>query len=102
MILNHAFKFGRDSAEIKLYLAHRMQVLKHPAYSPDLAPSDYHLFAPLKDALQDRKLSSDEAVQKVVHEWLCDQPKTFFSDGIHKLVGCWNKCIKMGGNYVEK
>jgi len=26
-------------------------VLEHPAYSPDLAPSDYHLFGPLKDAL---------------------------------------------------
>ena len=24
------------------------EVLEHPAYSPDLAPSDYHLFAPLK------------------------------------------------------
>ena len=30
--------------------------------------------------------SFDEAVQKAVHEWKCDQPKTFFSYGIHKLV----------------
>ena len=78
------------------------EVLEHPAYSPDLAPSDYHLFAPLKDALQGRKFSSDESVQKAVHQWLCDQPKTFFSDGIYKLVDCWNKCIEMGGDYVEK
>ena len=62
----------------------------------------YHLFAPLKDALLGRKFSSDEAVQKAGHEWLCDQPKTFFSDGIHKLVDRWNKCIGMGGDYVEK
>ena len=27
------------------------EVLEHPAYSPDLAPSDYHLFGPLKNAL---------------------------------------------------
>ena len=40
------------------------EVLEHPAYSPDLAPSDYHLFAPLKDALRGRKFSSDESVQK--------------------------------------
>ena len=78
------------------------EVLEHPAYSPDLAPSDYHLFAPLKDALRGRKFSSDESVQKAVHQWLCDQPKTFFSDGIYKLVDCWNKCIEMGGDYVEK
>ena len=27
-------------------------VLEHPAYSPDLAPSDYHLFGPFEDALR--------------------------------------------------
>ena len=43
------------------------EVLQHPAYSPDPAPSDYHFFAPLKDALRDRKCSPDEAVQKPVH-----------------------------------
>ena len=78
------------------------EVLEHPAHSPDLAPSDYHLFAPLKDALRGCKFSSDESVQKAVHQWLCDQPKTFFSDGIYKLVDRWNKCIEMGGDYVEK
>ena len=78
------------------------EVLQYPAYSPDLVPSDYHHFTPLKHELRGRKFSSDEAVQKAVHEWLCDQPKTFFLDGIHKLVDRWNKCIKMGGDYEEK
>ena len=55
---------------------------EHHAYSPDLAPSDYHLFAQLIDALRNRKFSSDDLVQK----WFCNQPKTFFSHGIHKLV----------------
>ena len=30
------------------------------------------------------------------------QPKTFFSDGIKKLVGHWEKCIAKQGDYVEK
>ena len=30
------------------------EVLEHRAYSPDLAPSNYHLFGPLKNALQGR------------------------------------------------
>ena len=41
--------------------------LQHPAYSPDPAPSECHLFAPLKDALRSCKFSSDKAVQKEVH-----------------------------------
>ena len=29
----------------------KFEVMAHPPYSPDLAPSDYHLFGPLKKAL---------------------------------------------------
>ena len=67
--------------------------LEHPTYSPDLAPSDYHLFGPLKDALTGRRFTSDEGVKKAVHEWLAAQPKTFFSEVIQKLLERWNKCI---------
>jgi len=77
-------------------------VLEHPAYSPDLAPSDYHLFGPLKDALRGCRFTSDKGVKKVVHEWLAAQPKTFFSEGIQKLLERWNKCIAKHGDYVEK
>ena len=35
------------------------EVLKHLAYSPDIFPSHYHLFALLKDALRGRKFSYD-------------------------------------------
>jgi hypothetical protein len=58
-------------------------VLEHPAYSPNLA-------------------TSDEGVKEAVHEWLAAQPKTFFSEGIQKLLECWNKCIAKQGDYIEK
>ena len=53
------------------------EMLKHLAYSTDLATSDYHPFAPLKDLLRGSKLSSDEAVQNALHKWLRGHPKTF-------------------------
>ncbi|GFV43290.1 histone-lysine N-methyltransferase SETMAR [Trichonephila clavipes] len=31
------------------------EVLKYPPYSPDLAPSDYHLFLTLQNLLSDKK-----------------------------------------------
>ena len=77
-------------------------VLERPAYSPDLAPSDYHLFGPLKDALRGRRFTSDEGVKEAVHEWLAAQPKTFFSEGILKLLERWNKFIAKHGEYIEK
>ena len=77
-------------------------VLEHPAYSPHLAPSDYHLFGPLKDALRGHRFTSDEGVKEAVHAWLAAQPKTFFSEGIQKLLERWNKCIAKHGEYTEK
>ena len=62
------------------------EVLEHPAYSPELAPSDYHLFGTLKNALQGRRFSTDKELREAVHNWLRDQPKTFFLEGIRKLV----------------
>jgi hypothetical protein len=40
--------------------------------------------------------------QEAVHKWLRDQPKTFFVEGICKLVDRWTKCIEKEGDYVEK
>jgi len=33
----------------------KWEVMEHPAYSPDLTPSDFHLFGPLKEALRGRR-----------------------------------------------
>ena len=30
----------------------KFEVMAHPSYSPDLAPSDYHMFAPFKEAFK--------------------------------------------------
>jgi hypothetical protein len=74
------------------------EVLEHLPYSPDLTPSDYHLFGLLKDALRGREFSTDKEVREAVHKWLRDQPKTFFLEGIRKFVDHWTKCIKKEGD----
>lgn len=38
------------------------ELLPHPPYSPDLAPSDYCLFADLKRMLRGKRYRSDEEV----------------------------------------
>jgi histone-lysine N-methyltransferase SETMAR len=57
--------------------------LPQPLCSLDLAPSDFHVFGLLKEAMGGKPFRSDEGVQQVVHEWLCSPPKGFFSRGIH-------------------
>jgi len=81
----------------------KWDAMEHPAYSPDLAPSVFHLFGPLKNALRGRRFScDDDDVKAVVHQWLCTPPKTFFADGIKNLVGRWEKCIAKQGRCIEK
>jgi hypothetical protein len=51
---------------------------------PDIAPSDFHMFDPMKEALRGRRFSSDEEIIGAVQNWLKTQPKNlFFSDGIN-------------------
>ena len=54
------------------------QCLDHPPYSPDLAPSDYHLFPGLKNQLKGRHFSSDAEVIAAAETWLDGQPFDFF------------------------
>jgi histone-lysine N-methyltransferase SETMAR len=77
------------------------EVLPHPSYSPDLAPSDFHQFGPLKECLRGCKFNLDDDVQSAVHEWHRSQPQEFFSSGIQVLVSYWRKCIELQGDYVE-
>jgi histone-lysine N-methyltransferase SETMAR len=77
------------------------ECLPHPPYSPDLAPSNFHVFGPLKEAVGGKSFRSDEEVQQAVHEWLRSQPKDFYSRGIHALPKRWNTCMVRSGDYVE-
>jgi hypothetical protein len=76
--------------------------LPHPPYSPDLTPSDYHMFGPLKEAMGGKKFRFDEEVHQVVHDWLRTRPQEFFSRGIRALPVRWRKCVERQENYVEK
>jgi histone-lysine N-methyltransferase SETMAR len=53
------------------------EVLKHVAYSSDLAPSDYYLFPNLKKHLKGRKFSSTEDAVSAVGGWFAAQLKNF-------------------------
>jgi hypothetical protein len=79
----------------------KWDVLPHPPYSPDLAPSDYHLFGPMKGFLGGKRFWNNDVIA-AVQSWLHEQPKTFFETGIKKLPECWHKCIAVNGDYIEK
>jgi histone-lysine N-methyltransferase SETMAR len=80
----------------------KWNVSPHPPCSLDLAPSDYHLFSPLKEHLGSKRFHNNEDEIQDVQEWLQWQPKDFSLSGICKLSDHWHKCIRYQGDYVEK
>jgi histone-lysine N-methyltransferase SETMAR len=53
------------------------EVLTDPAYSPDLAPSDYHLFPNLRKHLKGMKFVPIEDVMSAADTWFAAQPLAF-------------------------
>ena len=74
------------------------ELIPHPAYSTDLAPSYYFLFPNLKKDIPGRHFQSNEEVE----EWVRDKDPGFFSSGLIALEHRWSKCINLEGNYIEK
>jgi len=61
------------------------ELLEHPAYSPDLAPSDYYLFPNLKKCLAEKCFTSNEEGIAAVNGYLANLPESNFNDGIELL-----------------
>ena len=76
------------------------EILPHQPHSPDLAPSDYHLFGPLKRELAGKRFYDEELVDHV-RKWL-HLDGSFFREGIYSMVRRWQKCVDKLGCYVEK
>jgi histone-lysine N-methyltransferase SETMAR len=74
----------------------------HPPYSPDLAPSDFHLFTQMKVWLGAQCFNMNEELMDGVKDWLSSQVATLFDVGLQKLVSCYIKSLNSEGDYVEK
>jgi histone-lysine N-methyltransferase SETMAR len=78
------------------------ELLEHPPYSPDLAPSDFRPFVPLKNHLGGKGFADDEEVETEMRKWQGQESKDFYAAGFDALVKRWDKYINVGGGYIEK
>ncbi|GFN80599.1 histone-lysine N-methyltransferase SETMAR [Plakobranchus ocellatus] len=78
------------------------EILPHPAHSPDLAPSDFHLFGPWKRHLGGMAFDTEDDLISELRNWFDNLDVDFFRVGINSLLSRWQKCIDLHGDYVEK
>ena len=76
--------------------------LDHPPYSPDLDPSDYHVFPGLKKTIEMSPFLSDVEVIADTDSLLGGKlSEIFFLSGFQKLEQRAKKCTELRGEYVE-
>ena len=98
--------FHQDNARPHVSLMTRQKLLKlgwevliHPPYSPDIAPSDFHLFRSLQNSLNGKNFNSLEVCKRYLEQFL-DQKDKFWEDGIMKLPEKWQNVVEQNGEYV--
>ena len=99
--------FHEDNAPVQLYLfltdyltKMGIKTVRHPPYSPDLAPCDFWLFPKLKEKLRGCRYETIEEMKEAVTK-VIDMHTRGLLWAFQKLLEWYNKCIAAGGYYFE-
>jgi len=77
------------------------EVLPHPPYSPDLAPSDYHLFVALDRHMGGKQYANQDDLKTDLANFFVAQPPEFYWNGIHSLHKRWREVVEANGDYIH-
>lgn len=77
------------------------EILPHPAYSPDIAPSDYHLFRSLQNYLSGKEFSKEDDIKNALDNFFMSKSSRFYEEGLMNLPLRWQKVIDNNGNYFH-
>ena len=78
----------------------KIRRLSHPAYSPDLAPSDFFLFGYLKMKLEGCVFEDEDELFAKVKEILYSIPAQYFIDAYENWIERLNEVIEREGEYI--
>ena len=102
VILQHDNAWPHVAQVVKTYLETlKWEVLPHPPYTPDTAPSDYHLFRFMAHGLADQHSRSFEEAKNYIESWIGSKDVDFFWRRIRKLLERWEKVVANDGQYFE-
>ncbi|XP_015438307.1 PREDICTED: histone-lysine N-methyltransferase SETMAR-like [Dufourea novaeangliae] len=76
------------------------EVLPQPAYSPDIGPSDYHLFRSLQNFLLGKHFNNEECLKNALTEFFESKSQEFYNRGIKILPERWAQVVENNGNYI--
>ncbi|CAF1533422.1 unnamed protein product [Rotaria magnacalcarata] len=72
----------------------------HPPYSPDLAPTDYHLYRSLDNHLREQKFEDENDLKMDLLNFFDQTSQDFYEQGILSLPERWQQVIDSNGAYI--
>ena len=101
-ILQHVNGRPNVAKPVKTHLETlKWEVLPNPTCSPDIAPSNYHLFRSMTHGLPEQCFNSYEDTKKWIDSWITSKDDSFFWRGIRILPERWKKLVASDGQYLE-
>lgn len=102
VILLHDNARPHNAQVVKQYLKEQnWEILSHPPYSPDIAPSDFHLFRSMAHELNDQRFCNYDDCKKWIDSWIGARELDFWRRGIAILPERWAKVVASDGQYFE-
>ncbi|CAF1471208.1 unnamed protein product, partial [Adineta ricciae] len=74
--------------------------LPHPPYSPDLAPTDYHLFRSLSNYLSEKKFDDKNDLRTELANFFAQKSQDFYEHGIFSIPTRWQQVLGSDGGYI--
>ena len=74
--------------------------IPHPAYSPDLAPADYHLCRSLFNHLCAKKFDDESNLKTDLADFFSQKSKDFYERGTFSLSERWRQVVDSDGAYI--
>jgi len=90
-----------NSGDVSNYMNNnKMNRIRHPPYSPDLAPCDFFLFGYMKQHIAGTVFKDMEDATAQITQWLVNIPKETHIAVMHEWMTRLQKCIDLKGDYV--
>ncbi len=74
--------------------------IPHPPYSPDLAPTDYHLFHSLANHLREKNFNNENDLKMDFVNFFGQKSQDFYERGILSLSERWRQVRDSNGAYI--
>ncbi|EYC08374.1 hypothetical protein Y032_0066g3730 [Ancylostoma ceylanicum] len=74
-------------------------ILPHPAFSPDLSPTNYHFFEHLDNFIKGRVFKNQTDAENAFSEFIASKTTDFYRKGNNDLVERWQKCVDSNSAY---